>query len=190
MQSGSDRILQQMNRHYTAAQYRELVRYAREKIPGVTFSSDIIVGFPGETEEDFAATLDLVREVGYMQLFTFIYSKRNGTPAAKMPDPVTHGEKTARMERLLRVQDEYAFAAVAAMAGQTVRVLVEGAGRTPGTCNGRLDNNLMVEFPAPESWIGQWAQVRLTGSRAALLVGELAQTEETDDGRQKADDRT
>ena len=94
------------------------------------------------------------------------------------------------MERLLRVQDEYAFAAVAAMAGQTVRVLVEAAGRTPGTCNGRLDNNLVVEFPAPESLIGQWAQVRLTGSRAALLVGKLAQTEETDDGRQKADDRT
>ena len=183
VQSGSDRILQQMNRHYTAAQYRELVRYAREKIPGVTFSSDIIVGFPGETEEDFAATLDLVREVGYMQLFTFIYSKRNGTPAAKMPDPVTHAEKAARMERLLRVQDDYAFAAVAAMAGQTVRVLVEGAGRTPGTCNGRLDNNLVVEFPAPESLVGQWAQVRLTGSRAALLVGELAQAE-------KADDRT
>ena len=169
-----------MNRRYTAEQYKELVRYARQKIPGVTFSSDIIVGFPGETEEDFSATLDLVREVGYMQLFTFIYSKRSGTPAARMPDPVTHAEKAARMERLLRVQDEYAFAAVAAMAGQTVRVLVEAAGRTPGTCNGRLDNNLVVEFPAPESLIGQWAQVRLTGSRAALLVGELAQENTTE----------
>ena len=180
VQSGSDRVLQQMNRRYTAEQYKELVRYARQKIPGVTFSSDIIVGFPGETEEDFSATLDLVREVGYMQLFTFIYSKRSGTPAARMPDPVTHAEKAARMERLLRVQDEYAFAAVAAMAGQTVRVLVEAAGRTPGTCNGRLDNNLVVEFPAPESLIGQWAQVRLTGSRAALLVGELAQENTTE----------
>ena len=172
VQSGSDRLLQQMNRHYTAAQYLELVDYARQKIPGVTFSSDIIVGFPGETEEDFAATLDLVRKVGYMQLFTFIYSKRSGTPAAKLPDPTTHAEKAARMERLLRTQDEVAFAAIAAMAGQTVRVLVEAAGRTPGTVNGRLDNNLVVEFPAPETLIGSWAQVRLTGSRAALLVGE------------------
>lgn len=85
VQSGSDRLLKEMNRHYNVAQYMDLIRYAKEKIPGVTFSSDIIVGFPGETEEDFAATLDLIREVGYMQLFTFIYSKRAGTPAAKLP---------------------------------------------------------------------------------------------------------
>ena len=173
VQSGSDRLLQQMNRHYTVAQYLYVYLFARARIPGVTFSSDIIVGFPGETEEDFQATLNLVQEVGYMQLFTFIYSKRNGTPAAKMPDPTTHAEKAARMERLLRTQDNFAFAATAAMAGQTVRVLVEGAGRTPGTLNGRLDNNLVVEFAAPETLVGQWAQVHLTGSRAALLTGEL-----------------
>ena len=173
VQSGSDRLLQQMNRHYNVGQYKELISYAREKIPGVTFSSDIIVGFPGETEQDFEATLELVREVGYMQLCTFIYSKRIGTPAAKMPDPTTHAEKAARMERLLRTQDEFAFAATAAMKGQTVRVLVEAAGRTPGTVNGRLDHNLVVEFAAPETLIGQWAQVHLTGSRAALLTGEL-----------------
>ena len=175
VQSGSDRLLKEMNRHYTVAQYMDLVDYAREKIPGVTFSSDIIVGFPGETEEDFQATLDLVRKVGYMQLFTFIYSKRTGTPAAKFDDPTTHAEKAARMERLLKTQDKFAFAATAAMAGQTVRVLVEAAGRTAGTVNGRLDNNLVVEFQAPESLIGQWANVHLTGSRAALLVGELVQ---------------
>ena len=175
VQSGSDRLLKEMNRHYTVAQYMDLVDYAREKIPGVTFSSDIIVGFPGETEEDFQATLDLVRKVGYMQLFTFIYSKRAGTPAAKFDDPTTHAEKAARMERLLKTQDKFAFAATAAMAGQTVRVLVEAAGRTAGTVNGRLDNNLVVEFQAPESLIGQWANVHLTGSRAALLVGELVQ---------------
>ena len=180
VQSGSDRILKEMNRHYTVAQYMDLVNYAKEKIPGVTFSSDIIVGFPGETEEDFEATLELIKKVRYMQLFTFIYSKRNGTPAAKMPDPTTHAEKAARMERLLRTQDEIAFAAVAAMAGQTVRVLVEAVGRTPGTLNGRLDNNLVVEFPAPESLIGQWAQVHLTGSRAALLTGELVQNPTND----------
>ena len=175
VQSGSDRLLKEMNRHYNVAQYMDLIRYAKEKIPGVTFSSDIIVGFPGETEEDFAATLDLIREVGYMQLFTFIYSKRAGTPAAKLPDPTNHAEKAARMDRLLKTQEEFAFAATAAMAGRTVRVLVEAAGRNEGTVNGRLDNNLVVEFKAPESLIGQWADVHITGSRAALLVGELAE---------------
>lgn len=175
VQSGSDRLLKEMNRHYNVAQYMDLIRYAKEKIPGVTFSSDIIVGFPGETEEDFAATLDLIREVGYMQLFTFIYSKRAGTPAAKLPDPTTHAEKAARMDRLLKTQEEFAFAATAAMAGRTVRVLVEAAGRNEGTVNGRLDNNLVVEFKAPESLIGQWADVHIIGSRAALLVGELAE---------------
>ena len=175
VQSGSDRILKEMNRHYTVAQYMDLVNYAKEKIPGVTFSSDIIVGFPGETEEDFQATLDLIQRVKYMQLFTFIYSKRTGTIAAKLPDPATHTEKAARMDRLLKLQDSIAFPMIAAMAGQTVKVLVEAAGRTPGTLNGRLDNNLVVEFPAEESLIGQYANVRLTGSRAALLVGELAE---------------
>ena len=175
VQSGSDRLLKEMNRHYDVAQYMDLIHYAKEKIPGVTFSSDIIVGFPGETEEDFEATLELIRKVGYMQLFTFIYSKRNGTPAAKLPDPTTHAEKAARMDRLLKTQEEFAFAATAAMAGQTVRVLVEAAGRNEGTVNGRLDNNLVVEFTAPEELIGQWAMVRITGSRAALLVGELAE---------------
>mgnify|MGYP005974432749 CR=1 FL=1 len=175
VQSGSDRILKEMNRHYTVAQYMDLVNYAKEKIPGVTFSSDIIVGFPGETEEDFQATLDLIQQVKYMQLFTFIYSKRTGTIAAKLPDPATHAEKAARMDRLLKLQDSIAFPMIAAMAGQTVKVLVEASGRTPGTLNGRLDNNLVVEFPAEESLIGQYANVRLTGSRAALLVGELAE---------------
>lgn len=172
VQSGSDRLLQQMNRHYTAQQYRELIDYAREKIPGVTFSSDIIVGFPGETEEDFQKTLELVEDVGYMQLFTFIYSKREGTPAAKMEDPITRAEKTERMDRLLRTQERVAFAAIAQLVGQTVRVLVEGSGRLEGTLNGRLDNNLVVEFAGSEDLIGQYAQVRLTGSRAALLLGK------------------
>ncbi|MCI6519922.1 MAG: tRNA (N6-isopentenyl adenosine(37)-C2)-methylthiotransferase MiaB [bacterium] len=179
VQSGSNRLLQQMNRHYTVEQYLDLVGYARQKIPGVTFSSDIIVGFPGETEEDFQATLDLIEKVRYMQLFTFIYSKREGTRAARMPDPTTHAEKAARMDRLLKAQDAIAFPMVAAMAGQTVRVLAEAAGRNPGTINGRLDNNLVVEFPGQQDLIGQYVNVRLTGSRAALLTGEVAQSNRT-----------
>lgn len=173
VQSGSDRILQQMNRHYDLAHYMELVDYAREKIPGVTFSSDIIIGFPGETEEDFEKTLELIEKVKYMQLFTFIYSKRSGTKAAKMPDPYTHKDKTARMSRLLKLQDEIAFAQVASLVGQTQRVLVEGHGRLPGILNARLDNNLVVEVKADPSLIGQYATAKFTGSHAAVLTGEL-----------------
>ena len=173
VQSGSDRILAQMNRHYTVAQYLELMDYAKEKIPGITFSSDIIVGFPGETEEDFEGTLELIRKVGYMQLFTFIYSKRSGTKAATMPDPITRKEKTDRMARLLSVQDEIARKLVADMTGQTQRVRVEGPGRDEGTLSGRLTNNLVVEFTAEPSLVGSYAMVHLTGSRGTVLKGEL-----------------
>lgn len=177
VQSGSDRVLTAMNRHYNVQQYLDLVNYAKEKIPGVTFSSDIIVGFPGETEAEFEQTLELIQKVGYMQLFTFIYSRRSGTKAADMPDSATHADKTARMTRLLKTQESFAFAATAAMKGQTVRVLVEASGRREGTLNGRLDNNLVVEFPGEESLIGHYATVHLTGARAALLTGELTDAE-------------
>ena len=173
VQCGSDRLLQQMNRHYTVEQYLELIDYARKTVPGITFSSDIIVGFPGETEEDFVKTLELVRKVGYMQLFTFIYSKRTGTKAAEMPDPTPRKEKTDRMTRLLATQDEIAMALVKAQVGQTVRVLVEGFGRNEGTLSGRLDNNLTVEFAADPALLGSYATVHLTGARATVLLGEL-----------------
>ena len=174
VQCGSDRLLQQMNRHYTIEQYLELIEYARKTVPGITFSSDIIVGFPGETEEDFVKTLELVQKVGYMQLFTFIYSKRTGTKAAELPDPTPRKEKTDRMSRLLKVQDEIAMALVKGQVGQTVQVLVEGYGRSEGTLSGRLDNNLTVEFAADPALLGQYAMVRLTGARATVLLGELA----------------
>ena len=173
VQCGSDRLLQQMNRHYTVEQYLELIDYARKTVPGITFSRDIIVGFPGETEEDFVKTLELVRKVGYMQLFTFIYSKRTGTKAAEMPDPTPRKEKTDRMTRLLATQDEIAMALVKAQVGQTVRVLVEGFGRNEGTLSGRLDNNLTVEFAADPALLGSYATVHLTGARATVLLGEL-----------------
>lgn len=175
LQHCSGPVLRAMRRFGDREKLTALIGKMRERIPGLVLRTTVIAGFPGETEEDFAATLDLIREVGYMQLFTFIYSKRAGTPAAKLPDPTTHAEKAARMDRLLKTQEEFAFAATAAMAGRTVRVLVEAAGRNEGTVNGRLDNNLVVEFKAPESLIGQWADVHITGSRAALLVGELAE---------------
>ena len=173
VQCGSDELLKKMNRHYTIGQYMELIEYARKKVPGITFSSDIIVGFPGETEEDFQDTLELVKKVGYMQLFTFIYSKRTGTKAAEMPDPTPRAEKTDRMTRLLKVQDEIAIDLVRQQVGQTVRVLVEGYGRSDGTLSGRLDNNLTVEFAADPALMGSYAQVHLTGARATVLLGEL-----------------
>ena len=173
VQCGSDELLKKMNRHYTIGQYMELIEYARKKVPGITFSSDIIVGFPGETEEDFQDTLELVKKVGYMQLFTFIYSKRTGTKAAEMPDPTPRAEKTDRMTRLLKVQDEIAMNLVRQQVGQTVRVLVEGYGRSDGTLSGRLDNNLTVEFAADPALMGSYAQVHLTGARATVLLGEL-----------------
>ena len=174
VQCGSDELLKKMNRHYTVEQYMELIEYARKTVPGITFSSDIIVGFPGETEADFVKTLELVQKVGYMQLFTFIYSKRTGTKAADMPDPTPRKEKTDRMTRLLKLQDEIAMALVKAQVGQTVKVLVEGFGRNEGTLSGRLDNNLTVEFTADASLMGSYANVHLTGARATVLLGELA----------------
>ena len=164
-----------MNRHYTVEHYLELIDYARKKVPGITFSSDIIVGFPGETEEDFQQTLQLIQNVGYMQLFTFIYSKRTGTKAAEMPDPTPRKEKTDRMGRLLKEDDKLAMALVKAQVGKTVRVLVEGYGRAEGTLSGRLDNNLTVEFAADDSLMGQYANVRLTDARATVLLGERAE---------------
>ena len=174
VQCGSDRILKEMNRGYTIAQYMDLMNYAREKIPGITFSSDIIVGFPNETDEDFEGTMRLVEEVGYMQLFTFIYSKRTGTRAAKMEDPITRKQKTDRMARLLALQEERAIGMVQKLIGQTQRVLVEGPGRMPGTLSGRLDNNLIVEFLAEPSLIGQYTNVCFTGARGTILIGEPA----------------
>lgn len=173
VQCGSDRVLAQMNRRYTVEQYMELIEYARSRVPGITFSSDIIVGFPGETEEDFQGTLDLIKKVGYMQLFTFIYSKRTGTKAADMPDETPRSEKTDRMARLLKTQDEIAMGLVKAQVGQTVRVLVEGFGRVEGTLTGRLDNNLTVEFAADPALLGQYAKVKLTSARATVLLGQL-----------------
>ncbi len=175
VQCGSNRVLQEMNRRYTVEQYLELVEYARQRVPGITFSSDIIVGFPGETEEDFQGTIELVKKVGYMQLFTFIYSKRTGTKAAEMEDPTPRKEKTDRMQRLLDVQEKIAMDLIHQQVGQTVRVLVEGFGRAEGNLVGRLDNNLTVEFAADESLIGSYANVKLTDSRATVLLGELDQ---------------
>ena len=180
VQSGSNRILREMNRHYTREQYLELVEYARQRIPGVTFSSDIIVGFPGETQEDFDETMSLLRQVGYMQLFTFIYSRRGGTRAADLPDPTPYEEKTARIAAIQKQQETLLEPRMQARVGSVQRVLVEGEGRAAGTLSGRMDDNTAVQFTAAAlvdgaaQIVGQFAQVRITGARLSMLYGELA----------------
>ena len=173
VQSGSNSILAQMNRKYTVEDYLSLIAYAKRRMPEMTYSSDIIVGFPGETEEDFCATETLIREVEYMQLFTFIYSKRTGTAAASMPDPTPHKEKTQRIARVLAIQEQVVAKLGGAMVGKTVRALVEGPGREEGTLTARLDNNMTVDF-AGGAPVGEFADVRVTGVRGAMLKGELA----------------
>ena len=174
VQSGSNEILEKMNRRYTVKSYLVLMDYAKERVPDMTYSSDIIVGFPGETEEDFEKTMELIRRVEYMQLFTFIYSKRSGTKAAEMPDGTPHEEKAARIGKIVALQDEIVARLTGALVGSVQRVLVEGAGRTPGVLTGRLDNNMIVEF-SEEAPLGQFADVRITGAKGAVLKGELVE---------------
>ena len=174
VQSGSDEVLARMNRSYTAENYLGLIRYAKERIPDMTFSSDIIVGFPDETEEDFEKTLELIRTVRYAQLFTFIYSKREGTRAAAMPDHVTHAQKTARMARMLEIQDGIVAELCSSLLGTSQRVLVEGSGREAGIMTGRLDNNMIVEFPSTdESLAGTFCTVHIGAAKGAVLKGAL-----------------
>lgn len=174
VQSGSNEILEKMNRRYTVESYLALMDYAKERVPDMTYSSDIIVGFPGETEEDFEKTMELIRRVEYMQLFTFIYSKRSGTKAAEMPDGTPHEEKAARIGKIVALQDEIVARLTGALVGSVQRVLVEGAGRTPGVLTGRLDNNMIVEF-SEEAPLSQFADVRITGAKGAVLKGELVE---------------
>ena len=174
LQSGSDRILREMNRHYNTAAYMELIGYMREKMPDISISTDIIVGFPGETEEDFEATLDMVRRVKYDMLFSFIYSKRDGTPAAKMENQVPDEVKSARFARLVEAQAENALSCNLPLEGKTVRILVEGESKTdPDMFSGRTGGNKIVHIPADESLRGQFANVRITKALTYALTGEV-----------------
>ena len=173
VQSGSDRLLKEMNRHYNVAQYMDLIRYAKEKIPGVTFSSDIIVGFPGETEEQFQDTLSLVREVGYDSAFTFIYSPRTGTGAAKMPNQVPEDVSSRRIQELLKVQEECQKKALKRFIGTEEEVLVEGLSRRSDTdVSGHGLHGLSVTFPGTESDVGEIVRVKIVGAKNNTLTGE------------------
>ena len=173
-QSGSDRVLKAMNRRYTREKYLDIVSYAKERIPDVSLTSDVIVGFPGETYEDFQQTLSLIREVGFTSLFTFIYSPRNGTPAAEMDDPVSDEEKGRWFRELLDVQEEIAAERCAAMVGRVERVLVEEKAKGDGRLSGRTSGNIIVEFTGDDSLIGTFQNVKITEARNWILKGTLS----------------
>ena len=173
-QSGSDRILKQMNRHYDRAQYVELIRYAKEKLPDVSLTSDVIVGFPGETYDDFKETLSLIEEVEFTSLFTFIYSPRKGTKAAEMPDPISHETKTKWFKELCDKQEEIAAKRTAAMQGQTYKVLVERTSKhDDALLAGRTDGNIVIEFTGDAALIGTYQSVTVTATGAWVVKGEL-----------------
>lgn len=171
-QSGSNRILQRMNRRYTVEKYLEIVDYAKSRIPDLALTSDVIVGFPGETYEDFQQTLQLMKAVEFTSLFTFIYSRRVGTPAANMDDPYTHEQKAEWMGELLKTQEEISARRTAAMVGKTYRVLVEEQARE-GILNARTQGGVVVEVPGSPQQIGSFAQAEITEARNFILRGKL-----------------
>jgi tRNA-2-methylthio-N6-dimethylallyladenosine synthase len=174
VQSGSDRVLAAMKRGYTSLEYRSLVRRLREARPGVSLSSDFIVGFPGETEADFEATLKLVRDIGFDGAFSFLYSRRPGTPAAELADDTPLEEKSLRLQRLQALIEGQARAASEAMVGTTQRVLVEGLSRkSDSELSARTANNRVVNFPGPERLTHSYAEVRVTAALHHSLRGEL-----------------
>ena len=175
VQSGSSRILQKMNRRYTKEQYLELTEKIRKAVPGISLTTDIIVGFPGETEEDFQETLDLVRKVRYDSAFTFIYSRRTGTPAANMEDQVPEDVVKDRFQRLLKEVQDIASEVCAVHEGTTQEALVESLSEhDPSMVTGRLSNNLLVHFPGGEELIGKLVPVYLKECKGFYYLGELA----------------
>jgi len=178
VQSGADRVLAAMKRGYTALQFKERIRKLRAVRPDISVTSDFIVGFPGETERDFEATLKLVRELDIDQSFSFLYSRRPGTPAASLPDEVPHEEKQARLVRLQTLLEEQAQARSRAMVGSRQRVLVERHARKDQTeLAGRTEDNRWVNFPGPANLIGHFVELDITEARAHSLRGRIAAAE-------------
>ena len=174
VQSGSDRILALMKRGYTALEYKSKVRRLRRVRPDISLSTDFIVGFPGEIDQDFKATVDLIAEVGFDQSFSFIYSKRPGTPAANLPDDVPLEVKKERLAILQQRLDQQAARFSQAMVGRSERVLVEAPSRkSPHELRGRTENNRVVNFSGCADLIGRFVDIRITESLPHSLRGEL-----------------
>jgi len=173
LQSGSDRILKAMNRHYDSEKYLALVERVRACVPDVVLTTDIIVGFPGETDEDFGETMKVIEKVRFDAMFTFIYSQRKGTPAAEMPDPFTREEKQAHFDRLLEAQNRISEEKHREYIGKTVRVLLDGRDRENGKLTGRTIGGRLVRAAAGEEMIGSFADVRITDCNTWALRGVL-----------------
>ncbi len=171
-QSGSSRVLKAMNRHYDREQYLDLVRYAKSVMPELVLTSDVIVGFPGETAEEFGETLSLIEEVRYDSLFTFIFSPRQGTPAAKMDDPTPKSEKNARFDRLCDLQNTISEEIHRGYVGKTMRCLVDGVDKEMLTA--RTEGGRLVRFQGCESLIGTYQNLTITGATTWSLTGKLS----------------
>ena len=175
VQSGSDRILKKMNRHYSKEHYLEIIEKAKKEIPDIAFSTDLMIGFPGETEEDLLDTIDVVRKVKYDTAFTFIYSKREGTPAAKMEDQIPEDVKHERFNRVLAVVNEEIAKINESYQDKVVEVLVEGKSKTDdNVLTGRTRQNKLVNFTGgSEDIVGKLVNVKITSPKTFSLQGEL-----------------
>jgi tRNA-2-methylthio-N6-dimethylallyladenosine synthase len=179
VQSGSDRVLSMMKRGHTAIEYKQKIRRLREQRPDICLSSDFIVGFPGETEQDFEATLKLIRDVGFDQSFSFIYSARPGTPAASFADDTPLAVKKERLARLQSLVNEQAAAISRSMVGGVQRILVEGSSRKDsGQLAGRTENNRVVNFDGHPRLVGHFVDVVITEALSHSLRGRLAESSE------------
>ena len=162
-----------MNRRYTKERYLDIVSRLRQAVPDIALSTDLIVGFPGETEEDFEETCDLVRTVGFDSAFTFIYSPRVGTPAAAMKDQVPAEVSSARIQKLIELQKESTRQRLRRQIGQVQRVLADSPSRrSPHEISGKNEYNVTVNFPADPSLIGQFVSVRIVDAKESTLTGE------------------
>lgn len=174
VQSGSDEILKLMGRRYTSEQYVKLVKEIKDKIPNVAISTDIIVGFPNETYEQFLDTLKIVKEVKYWSAFTFIYSPRNNTPAAKIKDNVTPKEKNQRFQELVKTLEEVIDPINKTLVGKVFPVLVESISeKNADMLSGYTEHNKLVHFKGDKSLIGNIVNIKITESRLYFLNGEL-----------------
>ena len=172
-QSGNNEVLRQMNRKYTREDYLRLISYAKEKISDLSLTSDVIVGFPGETYEQFKDTLSLVEQVEFTSLFTFIFSPRKGTVAYDMPDPVSREEKNKWFKQLTDTQARIAAKRTSSMLGKVYKVLAEGKSKNEGFITGRTDSNVIIEFKAPDSVVGNFVNVRVIDALTWIVKGEI-----------------
>ncbi|HMT38723.1 MAG TPA: tRNA (N6-isopentenyl adenosine(37)-C2)-methylthiotransferase MiaB, partial [Thermomonas sp.] len=180
VQSGSDRVLAAMKRGYTALEFKQKLRKLRAVRPGISISSDFIVGFPGETDADFEKTMKLIEDVGFDQSFSFIYSRRPGTPAADLPDDVPDAVKHARLSRLQAHINAHSFGISEAMVGSVQRVLATGPSRKdPNELTGKTENMRQVNFAAPARLVGQFVDVAITEALPNSLRGRVVTADAT-----------